>query len=146
MGKKKTSTSDEAKVDVTPLLDIVFIMLIFFIVSSTFIDEDGIDVSQEKQNENPEQDDNAKAIFVHVCANDTVVIDNRLIDVRSVRANVERKLVDDATATVVIEGERGAPTGNLVKAIDQAKAARAKFSLISTGTTCSDVLNRGISS
>jgi len=120
-------------------------MLIFFIVSSTFIKESGIEVSEEKQNDNNDKQTNASAIFVHVCANDTAVIDYRLIDVRSVRANVERKLVDDANATVVIEGEVGASTGNLVQVIDQTKAAKAKFSLVSSGQSCSQVLNRGVS-
>lgn len=138
--KKKTLKNDEAKVDVTPLLDIVFIMLIFFIVSSTFIRENGMDVSEQKQNENQETT-NAKAIFVHVCANDTVIIDKRLIDVRSVRANVERKLVEDSRAAVVIESEKGAPTGNLVKVIDQAKAAKASFSIVSTGTSCHQAMS-----
>ena len=146
MLKKKPQPSDEAKVDVTPLLDIVFIMLIFFIVSSTFIQESGIDVSEDKQSESQDNVENANAVFVHVCANDTVVIDNRLIDVRSVRANVERKLAEDVSATVVIEGESGANTGNLVKVIDQTKAAKAKFSLVSTGASCNAVLNRGVSS
>jgi len=146
MLKKKSQKNDEAKVDVTPLLDIVFIMLIFFIVSSTFIKESGIDVSEEKQSENQDDPENAKAIFVHVCANDTVVIDHRLIDVRSVRANVERKLVEDTNATVVIEGETGSSTENLVKVIDQTKAAQAKFSLVTTGMSCNAVLNQGVSS
>ncbi len=139
--RKKSVKNDEAKVDVTPLLDIVFIMLIFFIVSSTFIRENGIDVSEQKQDENQKQTDNAKAIFVHVCANDTVVIDKRLVDVRSVRANVERKLVEDNRAAVIIESEQGAPTGNLVKVIDQAKSAKARFSLVSTGTSCHQALS-----
>jgi biopolymer transport protein ExbD len=134
--RKKTKPNDEAKVDMTSLLDIVFIMLIFFIVSSTFIRESGIDVSEEKQSDNQDQTANAKTIFVHVCGNDTVVIDRRLIDVRAVRANVERKLVDDNRAVVIIESEPGAPTGNLVKVIDQTRAAKAKFSLVTTGSTC----------
>ena len=138
--RKKSLKNDDAKVDVTPLLDIVFIMLIFFIVSSTFIREKGIDVSEQKQNEDQQSADNAKAIFVHVCANDTVVIDQRLIDVRSVRANVERKLVEDQRAAVIIESEQGASTGNLVKVIDQTKAAKARFSLVTTGTSCHQVL------
>ena len=133
---KKKSNNDEAKVDVTPLLDIVFIMLIFFIVSSTFIQESGIDVSEEKNNENRENENNAPIIAVHVCSNNTVVLDRRLIDVRSVRANVERKLVANQSSVVLIEAEIGAPTGNLVKVIDQAKAAKAKFSLANTGVSC----------
>lgn len=139
--RRKSTKNDEAKVDVTPLLDIVFIMLIFFIVSSTFIRENGIEVSEEKQNEDQQNTNNAKAIFVYVCANDTVVLDKRLIDVRSVRANVERKLVEDGNAAVIIESERGAPTGNLVQVIDQAKSAKAKFSLVSTGTSCHQALS-----
>ena len=134
--RNKTTANDEAKVDMTPLLDIVFIMLIFFIVSSTFIREDGIDISQEKPNQDEQTTDNAKAIFVNICSNDTVVIDRRLIDVRAVRANVERKLVEDINAVVVIESEVGTPTRNLVSVIDQTRAAKAKFSLISTGTSC----------
>lgn len=138
---RKKRDDDEAKVDVTPLLDIVFIMLIFFIVSSTFIRESGIDVSEEKNNEQSKEDTNARIIAVHVCTNNTVVLDKRLIDVRSVRANVERKLVDDSNAVVLIESEVGAPTGNLVKVIDQAKAAKAKFSLAASTASCQQALS-----
>lgn len=137
---KKKKPTEEAKVDVTPLLDIVFIMLIFFIVSSTFIRESGLDVSEEKNSENLEDTNNAKIIAVHICSNQTVVVDRRLIDVRAVRANIERKLVDENAAVVTIESEPGAPTDSLVKVIDQTKAAKAKFTLVQTGTSCQQAL------
>ncbi|PCK08588.1 MAG: biopolymer transporter ExbD [Alteromonadaceae bacterium] len=138
MRKRRKGKVNEADVDMTPMLDIVFIMLIFFIVSSTFIREDGLDLTQHKNDKKPnEATKNIKAIIVQVCKNRDIFIDKRAIDVRSVRANIERKLADDNRALVLIESEADANTGLLVKVIDQAKAAKAAISLSPTATHCS---------
>ncbi|HEX7026631.1 MAG TPA: biopolymer transporter ExbD [Gammaproteobacteria bacterium] len=130
MRKHKNSPGQEAAVDMTPMLDIVFIMLIFFIVTSTFIRESGLDLTEHKSDDRPEEQLNSpKAAIVKVCANGDISIDGRLIDARSVRANVERKLAEDSSTVVIIETEKEAPTGKLVMAIDQARTARAHISV-----------------
>lgn len=129
MKKHKTSSFQEAAVDMTPMLDIVFIMLIFFIVSSTFIHESGLDLVGHRSDDRKEETKNSKAAIVRICANGDISIDGRAIDVRSVRANVERKLAEDSSTVVIVETEREAPTGMLVKAVDQARAAKARISV-----------------
>ncbi|GAB1270028.1 biopolymer transporter ExbD [Aurantivibrio infirmus] len=130
MRKSKLKKQGDADVDVTPLLDIVFIMLIFFIVSSTFIREEGLDVTKHQDDKKKEEMlTNAKAIIVKVCANNEIIVDQRKIDIRSVRANVERKLAEDINTVVIVETEYRAPTGSLVKVMDQARAAKANLSI-----------------
>ena len=137
MKKRKSPLNNDAQVDMTPMLDIVFIMLIFFIVSSTFIRETGFDLTEHKSNDEPEQPQKKSvAIEVLVCENDDILVDHRSIDLRSVRANVERKLAEDSAATVIIKTEPQAPTDALVKVMDQARAARASISVSSSPAQC----------
>ena len=140
MRKSKVKSQGDADVDVTPLLDIVFIMLVFFIVSSTFIREDGIDVTKHQEDKNEQKDlTKAKAVLVKVCANGDIKIDQRTIDIRSVRANIERKLAEDSKAIVIIESEYRATTGSLVMVMDQARAAKAKLSISPKYASCQPV-------
>ncbi len=135
--RKRSKPGDEADVDMTPMLDIVFIMLIFFIVSSTFIRESGLDLTEHQNDEQPEQNqNNAKAIIVQICEDEQIFIDQRAIDVRSVRANIERKLAEDSRAAVIIESQTEAPTGTLVSVMDQARAAHANISVSELATKC----------
>ena len=137
MKKHKNNPAQEAAVDMTPMLDIVFIMLIFFIVTSTFIRESGLDLTEHKSDDkSDEQIKSAKATIVRVCTNGDISIDGRLIDARSVRANVERKLAEDSSTVVIIEAEKEAPTGKLVMAIDQARAAKARISVSPESAYC----------
>ena len=137
MRKQKERTSGEAEVNMTPMLDIVFIMLIFFIVSSSFVRESGLDLTQHKSDDNSETEKkSAKAVIVKICANRDVYIDRRAIDVRSVRANIERKLAEDSSTVVIIQSEQDAPTGYLVTALNQARAAKAGISVSPEAAYC----------
>ncbi len=137
MRKNKKRSNDDAQIDVTPMLDIVFIMLIFFIVSSTFIRESGLDVTEHQNDENQDQqENNTKAIFVQVCNNGDIKVDNRSIDVDSVRANIERKLAESSNTAVIVETEQKSPTHSLVSVIDQARAAKANVSISPIATLC----------
>ncbi len=137
MPRKLNKERNQAEVNMTPMLDIVFIMLIFFIVTTTFMQEFGMDVTQPNNNEEENPDDNnAKAIVVQVCANEQVSIDQRPIDVRSVRANVERKLAEDPLSSVIIQTEKQARTGLMIQVMDQAREAKASVSLMSMTKTC----------
>lgn len=139
MKKKKHQVSDQADVDMTPMLDIVFIMLIFFIVSSTFIRENGLDLTEHKNDEKPNNvEKKSKAIIVQICVNEEIFVDARAIDVRSVRANIERKLAEDSHALVIIESEQEAKTGLLVAVMDQARAAKANISIAPMKGVCQE--------
>jgi len=138
MSKRLRKHSSEAEVNMTPLLDIVFIMLIFFIVTSTFVREQGLDVTQPSTSEEQQpQKKKARAVVIQICANDEIVIDQRVIDIRSVRANVERKLAENPRSVVIIQPEKEAETGSLVQVMDQIRAANAKLSIAPLEKGCS---------
>ena len=122
MGKKrKKEETEEAGIDLTPMLDVVFIMLIFFIVTTSFVKESGIDVSRPGA-ATAEKKEKA-SILVAIDKNDSVWIDKRKIDVRSVRANIERLHAESPEGTVVVQADEGSKTGILVKVMDQIRMA-----------------------
>lgn len=136
---KKTSQkpASEAEVNMTPMLDIVFIMLIFFIVCSSFVRESGLDVIQHQSDDDIDtKPSDAKTVIVKICGNHDILIDQRAIDVRSIRANIERKLAEDSSTVVIIQSEQDAPTGRLITALNQARAAKARVSVSPEATHC----------
>ncbi len=124
MRRKAIRQSEEGDVDVTPLLDIVFIMLIFFIVTATFVREDGLDVTKPPENEEEDKDDGT-VIVVSIDAQDNISINRRPIDLRAVRANLERELAENPESGVVINAAKEAKTGIAIQILDQAKQADA---------------------
>ena len=89
MRRQHTSPdADENAIDMTPMLDIVFIMLIFFIVTTSFVKESGVTVSRPSA-QTAEQDKKGN-IMVAIKPNGEIWIDKRAVDVRSVRANIEK--------------------------------------------------------
>lgn len=118
---RATADEDESSIDITPMLDVVFIMLIFFIVTATFVKEAGIDVNrpdaatavkQEKAN-----------ILVAIDANNAIWIDRRQIDVRAVRPNIERLHAENPQGSVVIQADKESTTETLIKVMDAARSA-----------------------
>ena len=130
MRRRKNIQADETAVDLTPMLDIVFIMLIFFIVTATFIRETGIDVTR------PDADtdvpvDNA-AILIAITKENLIYMDNRVIQLNAVRANVERLRSENPKGAVVIQADKESDTGLTVQVLDQAQAAGAPSVSIAT--------------
>ncbi len=121
MARKRNRETEEASVDMTPMLDIVFIMLIFFIVTTSFVKEAGIEINRPKAaNATTAKSAN---IFIAVRANGEVWMDKRVIDVERVGANIEKMLAEQPTDTVVIQADKEAKHGTVVKVMDQIKAA-----------------------
>lgn len=113
--------SDDSAIDMTPMLDIVFIMLIFFIVTTSFVKESGVTVSRPSAQTAAE--DKKGNIMVAIRPNGEVWIDKRAIDVRSVRANIEKLKAESPESAVVIQADTDARTGLLVKVMDQIRLA-----------------------
>ncbi len=90
----------EEEINLTPMLDVVFIMLIFFIVTASFIKEAGIDVNRPEA-ATPDLQDNAN-ILIAISENNEIWIDRRHIDPRAVRANIERLHAENPNGVVVI--------------------------------------------
>ena len=115
---------DEAEeINMTPMLDVVFIMLIFFIVTASFVKEAGIDVNR------PEAATAVKKeranILVAISDKGEIWINKRQIDVRAVQANIERLKAENPQGSVVIQADKKATTDMLIKVMDASRAAGA---------------------
>ncbi len=119
-GKHTISEVDES-IDLTPMLDVVFILLIFFIVTASFVKESGIEVDRPTA-ASGETKDRAN-IIVGVNAHGDVWIQKRQVDIRAVRANIERMIAENPQGSVVVQADSSAQTGVLVKVLDQVKQA-----------------------
>ena len=113
---------DENEINLTPMLDVVFIMLIFFIVTATFIRETGVEGNRPEDNQAQVVEEEG-AILVIIDATDDIWIDNRIVDVRAVRANVERLHAEDPERPVVIQTARASTAEKLVAVMDAARQA-----------------------
>ena len=113
------NSDDESAVDLTPMLDVVFIMLIFFIVTATFIKEAGVEVNRPDAN-TADQKDNT-TVLVAINADNSIWIDKRRVDVRSVRANIERLHAESPEGGVVIQADELASIKTFTAVLDAAR-------------------------
>ena len=113
---------DENEINLTPMLDVVFIMLIFFIVTASFIKEAGIDVNRPDAPVTESKPEEAN-ILVMINANDEIWIDRRLIDPRAVRANIERLHAENPKGSVVIQANKRSTNKMLVQVMDSSRQA-----------------------
>ncbi|QDU70602.1 ExbD/TolR family protein [Mucisphaera calidilacus] len=114
---------DSPDIDMSPMIDCVFIMLIFFIVATTFIEESGVDV--EKPRAATQANLERESIYIALTAEGEVVYAGKQIGITGVRALVSRMVEKDPGMPVVIEADLGAESGKLIKIIDEAKLAGA---------------------
>ena len=119
--KRHLPVEDDTELDMTPMLDIVFIMLIFFIVTTSFVKESGVTVSTP-QAQTASQQENANSVIAITAAGE-VWIDRRPVDPRSVRAIVARLHADNPEGSVIIQSDAEASTRMLVEVMDQVRLA-----------------------
>jgi biopolymer transport protein ExbD len=112
------STQEHTGIDLAPMLDFVVNLLIFFIITAVFVKESGLEVNRPTSFEQPEESDN-ESIQIQILENGEVWVDNRAVDVRAVRANVERMSAVNPDSGVLILAQERAPTGTLVEVVDQ---------------------------
>jgi biopolymer transport protein ExbD len=118
----ETQDEEENEINLTPMLDVVFIMLIFFIVTASFIKEAGLDVNRPDAPVTQSEPEDSN-ILVMITANDEIWIDRRLIDPRAVRANIERLHAENPEGSVVIQPKRKSTNNALVTVMDAARQA-----------------------
>lgn len=117
-------TEDEGMaIDLTPMLDVVFIMLIFFIVTASFVKEVGVQIEHQQAAHEQEPNQESKNIVIKVMADNQIWLEDRRIDIRSVRANVERMHAENPKAAVIIQANPKATNDTLVKISDQSREA-----------------------
>ncbi|AQA19149.1 biopolymer transporter ExbD [Halioglobus japonicus] len=119
--RRHIPSEDEAELDMTPMLDIVFIMLIFFIVTTSFVKESGVAVNSP-QAETASAQESAN-IFIAITASGEVWVDRRPVDPRSVRAIVARLHADNPEGSVIIQADEASSTRMLVEVMDQVRLA-----------------------
>ncbi|HOP22721.1 MAG TPA: biopolymer transporter ExbD [Gammaproteobacteria bacterium] len=124
---------DEAEINITPMLDVVFIMLIFFIVTTSFVKETGVSVNRPQAS--TAQKVEKGNILIAIKDNGQIWINKREVDIRAVRAVVEKMHAENPEGSAVIIADKGSRTGDLVTVMDQIKAAKVeKISIAATKT------------
>jgi biopolymer transport protein ExbD len=121
MRRRHARPEEDTAIDMTPMLDIVFIMLIFFIVTATFVKESGIDVTRPDAETAVTQ--SRVGILIAIRNNNEVWINRRQVDLAAVRANVERLHAENPQGGAVIQADKEAMTGVLVEIMDQVRLA-----------------------
>ncbi len=124
------SDDEDVEINMTPMLDVVFILLIFFIVTTSFIRESGVEVNRPEASSASAL--SQKAVIVAITNDNQVWIDRHQIDIRAVRRNIERLLTDSPESTIIIQADKTAQTGVLIRVLDQAKLAGAKNIAVAT--------------
>ena len=119
--RRKSALDEESNIDMTPMLDIVFIMLIFFIVTATFVKETGIDVTRPDSETAVQQ--TKVGILIAIDAQNEIWINRRKIDLSALRANVERLRAENPQGGAVIQADKAARTGILVDVMDRLRQA-----------------------
>ena len=113
-----------AGINIAPLIDMVFILLIFFMVTTSFVKETGIDVQRPAASTAvPKEKGN---ILIGVDPKGRIFLEKKQIDIRSVRAHIERCLAENPEGSIVIVADKASHTGVIIRVMDQCKLAGAK--------------------
>ena len=125
MRRRYSSQLEEGdeQINLTPMLDVVFIMLIFFIVTATFVKEVGLDVTPPDTDKPKTVDPNKRSIVVRITSRDRIMIAQRDVDWRNVRANIERLHAENPEAPVIIQPDPESTTDAMIHVMDSARQA-----------------------
>lgn len=124
LGDLDGQRTDEPELNMAPLIDMVFILLIFFLVTTTFVREAGVEVDRPQAASAAAK---AKgAMTIAVAADGRIYIERRQVDLRSVRGLVERFLAEDPQGAVIIAADKDTPTGRTIAVLDQCRLAGAR--------------------
>lgn len=119
--RKHAQALDDGGIDLTPMLDVIFILLIFFIVTTSFVRESGIKIN--RPNAQTAQKEDKTSILVAVSPEGEIWIDRQRVDIRGLRAAIQRLRAQNPEASVVIQADQNARAGLMVEAMDQARLA-----------------------
>jgi biopolymer transport protein ExbD len=118
---KRGGDEESSEIDLTPMLDVVFIMLIFFIVTASFIKEAGIEVNRPEAS-TASQKENVN-ILIAVSPTNEIWIDKRRVDKRAVRSVIERMHAENPKGAVVVQADNKSSTETVVAVLDASRAA-----------------------
>ena len=120
----RRSKKNNLELNIAPLIDMVFILLIFFLVTTSFVKETGVDISRPAASTAVTK--TGSTILIAITKDSTIHMDKREIDVRAVRANVERALAENPESLVVIVADKESLTGLVINVMDNCKLAGAE--------------------
>jgi biopolymer transport protein ExbD len=118
--RRRQRPEDEAEINITPMLDIVFIMLIFFIVTTSFVREKGLDISRPQQSDQQQVEEDVGQILVEIDPLSQIMVNKRPVSEDAVRANLERERAQQPKAPLIIASHPDANTNSLVTVLDAA--------------------------
>lgn len=120
----KAITEEDTDIDITPMLDVVFIMLIFFIVTASFVKESGIGINNPPANPNPPDVDAPKPIVVEITELSEIKIQKLVVSARAVKANITRLKAERPESSVIVKVDPKAKTSAVMQAVDGIRAAK----------------------
>ena len=120
----RRANSKNLELNIAPLIDMVFILLIFFLVTTSFVKETGVDIARPTASTAVGK--TKTTILIGVTKDNTIHIDRRRVDVRAVRANVERALAENPEGSVVIVADKDSRSGLVITVMDACKLAGAQ--------------------
>ena len=122
--KFRNYQDEETNIELMPLLDVVFILLIFFIVTTSFVKESGVEVSKPSAKTATKKE--SATIFVAIKDNGEIWIQKRKVELGSVRANIEKLHAESPEGSVVIQADKSSKTGILIEVMDQIRSANVE--------------------
>ena len=132
--KRRRHSDDEAEINITPMLDIVFIMLIFFIVTTSFVKEKGLEVSRPSNTPPKEVKQDKGPIVVKIDSASLISVQGRILEPRAVEANLERQKAEKPESPLIIAAHPAADTESLVTILDAAKAVGIESVSVATSS------------
>lgn len=119
------------ELNIAPLIDMVFILLIFFLVTTSFVRETGVEVQRPSAATASSQEQ--ATIMIAVTADDRIYMDRQPVDVRALRVHVERALAQNPQGSVVVVADRGSRTGTAIQVMDACRLAGAEAVALAAG-------------
>jgi biopolymer transport protein ExbD len=134
MKKRRQRLNDEMEINITPMLDIVFIMLIFFIVTTSFVKEKGLEVSRPTNTPPKEIRQDKGPIVVRIDSSSLISVKGRILEPRAVQANLEREKAEKPNSPLIVAAHPEADTEALVIILDAAAAVGIESVNVATGS------------
>jgi len=127
MSRNRHISKEEERTDIniSPMIDMVFILLIFFIVTTVFVDESGLDVDKPTPSSEPQKNENEEPVTFRVTKSNQVVYKGNVVQPSRVETIVRERLAENKELPVIFQIERGAFAGPMVQALDGAKSGGA---------------------
>lgn len=117
--------NDESKIDLTPMLDVVFILLIFFVVTASFLKETALDIEGQDANNNPPpiDPDQPQNILISINGQDQIFFNQERVELSAVRARVAQQRAENPAASLIVKPDKSSTANSLVGVMDAARSA-----------------------